>query len=84
MRCIQVCDKVQSLNIWDVAGTGGRTTVDVPNNPAMKNSGCSLCANALPIALWPACGRPLTRLRAFQCGALLSAVREMPGNLSSS
>lgn len=29
MRCIQVCDKMQSLNVWDVANTGSRTTVDV-------------------------------------------------------
>ena len=29
MRCIQICDKVQTLNIWDLAGTGSRTTVDV-------------------------------------------------------
>src|SRR5699024_3358568 len=29
MSCVQVCDKVQSLNIWDVSNTGTRTTVDV-------------------------------------------------------
>ncbi|MBQ5624756.1 MAG: (2Fe-2S)-binding protein, partial [Phascolarctobacterium sp.] len=29
MRCIQICDKVQGLNIWDLVNTGGRTTVDV-------------------------------------------------------
>ena len=33
MRCIQICDKVQSLNIWDVAGTGSRTTVNVSKKP---------------------------------------------------
>ena len=27
MRCVQICDKIQGLNIWDVAGTGSRTTV---------------------------------------------------------
>ena len=25
MRCVQVCDKIQDMNIWDVAGTGSRT-----------------------------------------------------------
>ncbi len=25
MRCVQVCDKVQGLNVWDVEGTGSRT-----------------------------------------------------------
>ena len=29
MRCVQICDKVQGMHIWDVAGTGSRTTVDV-------------------------------------------------------
>ena len=29
MRCIQVCEKIQTLGIWDLAGTGGRTTIDV-------------------------------------------------------
>ena len=27
MRCIQVCDKIQGMHIWDVVGTGSRTTV---------------------------------------------------------
>ena len=26
MRCIQICDKIQGLNIWDVTSTGSRTT----------------------------------------------------------
>ena len=30
MRCVQFCDKVQDLHIWDVQNTGSRTTVDVP------------------------------------------------------
>ena len=29
MRCVQVCDKVQSLNVWDLESTGSRTTVHV-------------------------------------------------------
>ena len=29
MRCIQVCEKIQGMNIWDVVGTGIRTTVGV-------------------------------------------------------
>ena len=47
MRCIQVCDKVQSLSIWDVAGTGGRTTVDVSNNRVIKDSDCALCGQCI-------------------------------------
>ena len=29
MRCIQVCDKIQDLHIWDVTSTGSRTTINV-------------------------------------------------------
>ncbi len=47
MRCIQICDKVQSLNIWDVAGTGGRTTVDVSGNRVIKDSDCALCGQCI-------------------------------------
>ena len=47
MRCIQVCDKIQSLNIWDVANTGSRTTVDVSYNRKIKDSDCSLCGQCI-------------------------------------
>ncbi|MDR3597473.1 NADH-dependent [FeFe] hydrogenase, group A6 [Clostridium sp.] len=47
MRCIQICNKVQSLNIWDVANTGSRTTVDVSYNRRIKNSDCSLCGQCV-------------------------------------
>ena len=47
MRCIQVCDKIQSMHIWDIAGTGGRTTVDVSNNRVIKDSDCTLCGQCI-------------------------------------
>ncbi len=47
MRCIQICDKVQTLHIWDVAGTGGRTTVDVSENRVIKDSDCTLCGQCI-------------------------------------
>ena len=47
MRCIQVCDKIQSLSIWDVAGTGSRTTIDVSNNRVIKDSDCALCGQCV-------------------------------------
>ena len=42
MRCIQVCDKMQTVHIWDVDGTGSRTTVDVSHNRVIKDSDCTL------------------------------------------
>ena len=47
MRCIQICDKVQTLNIWDLAGTGSRTTVDVSGNRVIKDSDCALCGQCI-------------------------------------
>ena len=47
MRCIQVCDKIQSLNIWDVAGTGSRVTVNVSYNRTIREADCSFCGQCI-------------------------------------
>lgn len=47
MRCIQVCDKIQGINIWDVQGTGSRTTVKVSSNRSIENSDCTLCGQCI-------------------------------------
>ncbi|MGI6579805.1 MAG: NADH-dependent [FeFe] hydrogenase, group A6 [Saccharofermentanales bacterium] len=47
MRCIRICDKVQSLNVWDVAKTGGRTTVGVSGNKSIEEANCSLCGQCI-------------------------------------
>ncbi|SHE98608.1 [FeFe] hydrogenase, group A [Clostridium fallax] len=47
MRCIQVCDKVQSLGVWDVAFTGSRTTVGVSENRDIKYADCSYCGQCI-------------------------------------
>lgn len=47
MRCIQVCDKVQGLKIWDVTGTGSRTTVGVAENRSIDEAACSLCGQCV-------------------------------------
>ena len=47
MRCIQVCDKVQSLGVWDIAGTGSRTSVDVSFNRTLQESDCSFCGQCV-------------------------------------
>ena len=44
MRCVQVCEKMQSLGIWELTGSGGRSTIDVSYNRrirARKNGGAS-------------------------------------------
>ncbi|MDO4846801.1 MAG: [FeFe] hydrogenase, group A [Clostridiaceae bacterium] len=47
MRCIQICDKVQSLGVWDVCGTGARTTVDVKGGLEIYKADCSLCGQCI-------------------------------------
>lgn len=47
MRCVQVCDKVQDLHIWDVQNTGSRTTVDVAGNKCIEESDCSICGQCI-------------------------------------
>ena len=47
MRCIQVCDKVQTLGVWDVMGTGSRTTVNVSNGRKIEDADCSLCGQCI-------------------------------------
>ena len=47
MRCIQVCDKIQSLNVWDVSGTGSRTTVDVSLNRSILEADCAYCGQCV-------------------------------------
>lgn len=47
MRCVQVCDKIQAMNIWDAVGTGSRTTVNVSYNRQLKNTDCTFCGQCV-------------------------------------
>lgn len=47
MRCVQVCDKVQGMRVWDVQNTGARTTVDVADNQTIDNTDCTLCGQCI-------------------------------------
>ena len=47
MRCVQICDKVQDLHVWDVSGTGSRTTVGVKDHSSIKEVSCSLCGQCV-------------------------------------
>lgn len=47
MRCIQVCDKIQDLHIWDIANTGSRTNVDVSGNLRIEEADCALCGQCI-------------------------------------
>jgi NADP-reducing hydrogenase subunit HndD len=47
MRCIQICDKVQGLNVWDMSNTGSRTNVDVSHNRKIEEANCALCGQCI-------------------------------------
>ena len=47
MRCVQICDKIQGLGIWDVEKTGSRTNVDVSYSREIKMSDCALCGQCI-------------------------------------
>lgn len=47
MRCVQVCENIQTLGVWDVANTGSRTTVAVKNHSSLKNANCSYCGQCV-------------------------------------
>ena len=47
MRCIQVCDKIQDLNVWEMIGSAHRTTVGVREGKSMDVVNCSLCGQCI-------------------------------------
>ncbi len=47
MRCIQICDKVQGMNVWDISGSGYRTTVGVSHNEPIEEADCAFCGQCI-------------------------------------
>ena len=47
MRCVQVCEKVQGLGVWDVEGTGSRTTINVAGHRTIEEADCALCGQCI-------------------------------------
>lgn len=47
MRCVQICDKVQSLGIWDIVNTGKRTSVGVSKMRTIAQADCALCGQCI-------------------------------------
>ena len=47
MRCVQVCDKVQGVHIWDLVGTGSRTTVGTAKADSLSQSLCTYCGQCV-------------------------------------
>ena len=47
MRCVQICEKVQGLGVWDVEGTGSRTTVKVSRLRSIEEADGALCGQCI-------------------------------------
>ena len=47
MRCIQVCDNIQKMNVWDISRTGSRTTVDVRDGEDITKVNCTVCGQCI-------------------------------------
>ena len=47
MRCVQVCEKVQGMGIWDLMGTGSHTTIGVAKTRTLGESDCTFCGQCI-------------------------------------
>ncbi|MPM75583.1 NADP-reducing hydrogenase subunit HndD [bioreactor metagenome] len=47
MRCINVCDKIQSVNAWELRGTGARAAIGAAGGKTISESGCTLCGQCI-------------------------------------
>ena len=47
MRCVQICEKVQGMNVWDITGSGYRTSVGVAKNKKITEADCALCGQCI-------------------------------------
>lgn len=46
-RCVSVCEKVQTLGVWDMVGSGAHTTVGVRGNRPIGQSDCTACGQCI-------------------------------------
>ena len=47
MRCVQVCEKVQQMNVWDVAKSGSQTVVDCRGGKDITEINCTICGQCI-------------------------------------
>ena len=47
MRCVNVCDKLQGLSVWEVNGSGAHTKVTVRDGLGISEAGCAFCGQCI-------------------------------------
>lgn len=47
LRCVNVCDKVQSMGVWSLTGTGKHARVEVTGGKSIRDINCTLCGQCI-------------------------------------
>ena len=47
LRCVNVCEKVQSLGVWSLTGTGKHARVEVTGGKSIRDVNCALCGQCI-------------------------------------
>lgn len=47
MRCVQVCDNMQSLHVWNVLNPGPHNKIGTQENKPISETNCSLCGQCI-------------------------------------
>lgn len=46
-RCVSECEKVQTVSVWDMVGSGAHTTVGTTGSVPLEESGCVYCGQCV-------------------------------------
>lgn len=47
MRCVQICDKVQGIGVWNIQNTGAYTTINTVDNKSIECTDCTMCGQCI-------------------------------------
>jgi NADH-quinone oxidoreductase subunit G len=47
LRCVNVCDTIQTMSVWDLIGTGKRAGVDVREGKKLNEVNCAYCGQCV-------------------------------------
>ena len=47
LRCVNVCEKIQSLGVWSLTGTGKHARVEVAGGKSIRDVNCALCGQCI-------------------------------------
>ena len=47
LRCVQVCDKIQGMGVWDLLGSGSRAAVGIKKAKRLVDTDCTFCGQCV-------------------------------------